>query len=203
MNSSSSSLPLPHWKAQLQKALHRHRSQPEARYVQLATVDLQGYPRNRTVVFRGFFNDTDQLQFAVDQRSEKVSQLQQRPQAEVCWYFAKTREQFRLSGVMTLVQDPQDISQDLQTARSHLWDQLSDQSRLLWYWPTPKADQASAADYKVEIPKAATPPPTFVLLVFTPYQVDHLQLKGDLNYPQIRHLYHQQDATWVRRSVNP
>lgn len=45
----------PSWRTLLQAALHRNRSDAGVRYLQLATVDPWGHPRNRTVVFRGFF----------------------------------------------------------------------------------------------------------------------------------------------------
>ncbi|MFN5729491.1 MAG: pyridoxamine 5'-phosphate oxidase, partial [Pseudanabaena sp.] len=42
------------WRSHLARSLHQHRNQPEARFLQLATIDLDQRPRNRTVVFRGF-----------------------------------------------------------------------------------------------------------------------------------------------------
>ncbi|MEO1006929.1 MAG: pyridoxamine 5'-phosphate oxidase, partial [Cyanobacteria bacterium J06638_38] len=41
------------WRSLLSGAIHRNRSQPHSRYFQLATVTPEGYPANRTVVFRG------------------------------------------------------------------------------------------------------------------------------------------------------
>jgi pyridoxamine 5'-phosphate oxidase len=65
------------WRLPLARALHRNRSIPASRYLQLATVRSDGRPANRTVVFRGFAPDTDWLQFVTDSRSQKVEQLGQ------------------------------------------------------------------------------------------------------------------------------
>ncbi len=206
MNSSDeTSIPNPHWRALVQKALYRHRSDPTARYLQLATVTPTGDPRNRTVVFRGFRGDTDQFQFAVDSRSEKIDQIQHHPQAQVCWYFPKTREQFRVTGSLTLVMDPvAHPDPSIYAAdRVQLWRQLSTKGRLLWYWPTPKAPQAAVSDYVEDIPKDSEPPETFVLLLLDPWGVDHLELKGDETYPQLRHLYQRTEQGWSKQAVNP
>jgi len=71
--------------------------------VQLATIRADNRPANRTV-FRGFLEDTDQLKFVIDARSQKVDQIFHQPWAEACWYFPETHEQFRITGCLTLVQ---------------------------------------------------------------------------------------------------
>ncbi|MEL6814600.1 MAG: pyridoxamine 5'-phosphate oxidase family protein [Cyanobacteria bacterium J06598_3] len=91
------------WRSPLSRALHRNRAQPFARYLQLATVRPDGTPANRTIVFRGFLANTNRLMFICDRRSEKTHHTHQNPAAEACWYFTKTREQFRLSGQLTLI----------------------------------------------------------------------------------------------------
>jgi hypothetical protein len=49
------------WREPLARALHRNRSLAYSRYLQLATVRNNGRPANRTVVFRGFLENTNQL----------------------------------------------------------------------------------------------------------------------------------------------
>ncbi|MGK7884635.1 MAG: pyridoxamine 5'-phosphate oxidase, partial [Crocosphaera sp.] len=63
------------WRSILARALHRNRSLPNSRYFQLATVNFEGKPTNRTLVFRGFLNQTNQLQIITDSRSEKINQI--------------------------------------------------------------------------------------------------------------------------------
>ncbi len=206
--SDSASLSL-NWRAQLSASLHRHRSDPSSRYLQLATVDTSGHPRNRTIVFRGFLEGTECLQFATDSRSDKVSQLQHHPWSELCWSFAKTREQFRIAGsvqvIMAAHHMPEGQQHTYQRERMQLWEQLSDNSRLLWYWPDPKAKRAEAQDFIPSLPAAAAdhPPENFVMLLLSPTAIDHLQLKGDKHYPQMRHLYSKREQGWICQAVNP
>ena len=63
------------WRSPLARALHRNRSLAFARYLQLATVRASGRPANRTVVFRGFLADTNQLKFIIDIRSQRQRKL--------------------------------------------------------------------------------------------------------------------------------
>jgi len=91
------------WRSPLARALHRNRAATESRYLQLATVTPEGHPANRTVVFRGFYGDTDQIKIITDNRTEKIPHLQHHPWAELCWYFSKTREQFRIFGKIWII----------------------------------------------------------------------------------------------------
>jgi PPOX class probable FMN-dependent enzyme len=91
------------WRSLLSRALHKNRSLPYARYFQLATVRADSRPANRTVVFRGFLEDTDQLKIITDSRSQKADQIDHLSWGEACWYFPNTREQFRFAGQLTLV----------------------------------------------------------------------------------------------------
>ena len=50
------------WRSILSRSLHRNRSLANARYFQLATINMNGEPANRTVVFRGFLEETNKLQ---------------------------------------------------------------------------------------------------------------------------------------------
>ncbi|NJR69015.1 MAG: pyridoxamine 5'-phosphate oxidase [Synechococcales cyanobacterium CRU_2_2] len=97
------SLDLAPWRSPLARALHRNRALAHARYLQLATVALSGRPANRTVVFRGFVPGDDRLQLICDRRSQKIEEIHRNPWTEACWYFPKTREQFRLSGSLRLI----------------------------------------------------------------------------------------------------
>ena len=67
--------PLPPWRSSIARALHRNRSLPNARYVQLATVDRDLRPRNRSLVFRGWLEPGSQVKFVTDVRSTKAIDL--------------------------------------------------------------------------------------------------------------------------------
>ncbi len=189
------------WRSAIAHALHRNRSLVYARYLQLATLQANGRPANRTLVFRGFLEDTNQLKFITDNRSAKTDQIQQQPWAEVCWYFPNTREQFRITGCLTLVSGD-DSDHNLQPARIAMWQELSDAARLQFAWPHP-------GKLRVENPEAFAPPapepvqpvPNFCLLLLDPVQVDHLELRGE---PQNRWLYYRDDQQeWSSQAINP
>lgn len=189
------------WRSLLARALHKNRSLPYARYFQLATVRSDGYPANRTVVFRGFLGDTNQLKMITDARSEKADQINHQPWSEVCWYFPNTREQFRLTGQLTLVgvSHPDPV---LQQARQATWQDLSDSARLQFAWPHPNAAREKKDDaFSPPPPSSELPLPNFCLLLLDPIRVDHLELRGD---PQNRWLYEKYNSDdWSKQAVNP
>ncbi|MBW4684880.1 MAG: pyridoxamine 5'-phosphate oxidase family protein [Komarekiella atlantica HA4396-MV6] len=184
------------WRSAIAHALHRNRSLVYARYLQLATVRADGRPANRTLVFRGFLEDTNQLKFVTDARSDKAEQIQQQPWAEVCWYFPNTREQFRISGYLTLIGDD-----NSHPARITTWQELSDAGRLQFAWPHPGQPREQKAAFEPPPPDPAHPVPNFCLLLLDPVQVDHLELRGE---PQNRWLYCRNDQQgWSTQEINP
>ena len=201
-------MPLSPWRSPLARALHRNRSLPNARYLQLATVRPDGRPANRTVVFRGFWAGTDQLQFAIDSRSQKTEQILLKAWGEGCWYFPETREQFRILGKLTRVSADQP-DQALSQTRARLWQDLSDAARTQFAWAQPGEPRAATDTFMPPPPDPETPLPNFEVLLLDPEQVDHLELRGD---PQNRCLYSRMprdrmqnpDASpWSVQSVNP
>lgn len=189
------------WRSPLARALHLNRSLVNARYVQLATVREDGRPANRTVVFRGFLDPTDQLKFITDDRSQKLEQIASQPWGEICWYFPKTREQFRLLGQLKAIQaNHPDL--DLVQARQRQWQDLSDAARLQFDWPEPRQPRAGADAFQPSSPEPTQPLANFCLLLLDPVQVDHLELRGE---PQNRSLYQSSPGqkNWSIEVVNP
>jgi pyridoxamine 5'-phosphate oxidase len=188
------------WRPILSGVLHRNRSKPYSRYFQLATVKANGHPTNRTVVFRGFLGDSDQLKIITDSRSQKYIEIQQQSWAEACWYFTETREQFRLAGKLTLV-DAANSHPDLQAARYSTWQELSDNARIQFAWAHPGEQRANLEAFSPPHPDSINPLETFCLLLLDPAQVDHLQLRGN---PQNRWLYVQDESlNWSTTEINP
>jgi pyridoxamine 5'-phosphate oxidase len=194
-------MPIAPWRSPLARALHRNRSRPESRYLQLATVRPDGKPANRTVVFRGFVENSDQLIFITDRRSDKFPQIIQNPWAEACWYFAKTREQIRLSGIISAIttDSPEPNAPKL---RRMIWHQLSDAARSQFLWPTPKQPKQDPTAFLMEPPDPLQPAAEFCLLLLQPLAIDHLELRGE---PQNRTLYEWLETTsdWQCTIVNP
>ncbi len=184
------------WRSPLARALHRNRSLIYARYLQLATVRLDGRPANRTVVFRGFREERDRLVFISDDRSQKQAELRQQPWAEICWYFPKSREQFRILGQVEVVDR---LSAD-QLARTQVWQGLSDNARAQFAWPEPRVSRANPDAFLPQTIDAQQPLESFCILLLEPVEVDHLELRGE---PQNRSIYRLEDTGWDMRSVNP
>ncbi len=188
------------WRSPLALALHNNRHQPYSRYFQLATVQADGRPANRTVVFRGFLDHTDQLKTVIDTRSQKTDQILHQPWGEVCWYFTETREQFRLAGELTLI-DANYPHPELQQARQSTWQDLSDNARVQFSWPHPGETKANSEAFSPPPPDPANPLTNFCLLLLDPLKVDHLELRGD---PQNRWLYLRSESqVWSTIGVNP
>lgn len=200
------------WRSPLSRALHRNRSQPFCRFLQLATLRTDGTPANRTIVFRGFLDTLaaqgNQLTFISDRRSEKTQQIQQNPDVEICWYFTKTREQFRISGQMTIV-TAEATTAELKYARRQTWQKISEKARQQFDWPHPKAARTEDAEFDVPFPNEKEPLPDFSLLLLAPHTVDYLNLRGN---PQDRVIYTRSrdkkeqsstEHTWTTSLVNP
>lgn len=154
-------VPLPPWRAVLTAALQRHRTQPISRYLQLATVDDGGRPHNRTVVFRGF-GPASEVLVLTDARSGKVAHLQRNPAAEACWYFAGTREQFRLT--LHIALHDASATGAWAVLRRDLWQARKAAGQAEWLGFVPDAPLAEPVD-------------AFVLLAGTVQVVDHLSLR--------------------------
>lgn len=187
------------WRSPLARALHRNRSQPHSRYFQLATVQPDGRPANRTVVFRGFVGDTNLLKIITDTRSQKFDQIVHQPWAEACWYFTVTREQFRIAGEVSLI-DANSPDLDLQKARQSTWQDLSDNARLQFAWPHPGKPRDDQQAFSASFLDPTAPPPNFCLLLLDSTQVEHLELRGD---PQNRWSYLRSGHTWSTTAINP
>jgi len=193
-------MPLAPWKSLITRALHHNRSLAYSRYLQLATIKENGFPANRTVVFRGFLEDTNELKFITDIRSAKAEQISKQPIAEVCWYFPNTREQFRITGELILISD--DSHTNLQPVRIKMWQELSNAARLQFCWPHPgKMRITTATAFTPPAPNPIEPVENFCLLLLAPIQVDHLELRGE---PQNRWVYHRnENQEWLTEAINP
>jgi PPOX class probable FMN-dependent enzyme len=168
--------------------------------VQLATIGLDGRPAVRTVVFRGFLGEGGDLVFTTDARSTKRAEIERAPDAALCWYFAETREQFRLSGVVRLV-DASTADAQLQDARCGAWRSLSDESRTGFTWPAPGEPRDRGTAFPTTPPARDAPLDSFALLIVSVREIDHLELDGD---PQRRWKYAVgEDGRWSCSEVNP
>ena len=181
------------WMKALQRALKRNRREPFSRYFQLASVDDEGVPRVRTVVFRGMAADGESLLLITDGRSSKVEQVKQRAAVEICWYFTISREQFRISGAIAC-HTPED---DPLGERARVWSGLSAAARAQFFWPTPGAPLEGHPAKTVA--DEASMPDNFWVLAVRPEQIDHLVLSKQ----QQRTISTRGAVRWQWNAVNP
>lgn len=202
---------IPTWKDRIGKAITKSRKVRGGNYVQIATVDEMGFPRCRTVVFRGFLvvplttgaTATEALKFITDARSEKISQISTNPRCEMVWWFSQSSEQFRVSGELMPV-SATSLQEGLLKARLDQWKNLSDSAREQFYWNSP----GNAFSGSPTVPvggrslegQILDPPDSFVLLLLVPKAVKYLRLKDNL---AIVDTLAAGSATWVVEKVNP
>jgi pyridoxamine 5'-phosphate oxidase len=188
------------WHSLLDHSLQKHQHEPQSRYFQIATINHLGYPTNRTVVFRGYTADQDLIKFTTDRRSSKVAHISQKPWGEICWYFRQTREQYRIAGILTVV-DAKHPNQQLLAERQDTWQHISDSARSQFLWAAPgKSFQPSPES--TNTPSPTEPVTNFCLVVLQPWRVDHLCLAEP--EPQQRSIYRRdRQGNWLQQRVNP
>eukprot|EP01023_Acetabularia_acetabulum_P014193 TRINITY_DN1696_c0_g1_i2.p1 TRINITY_DN1696_c0_g1~~TRINITY_DN1696_c0_g1_i2.p1 ORF type:complete len:214 (+),score=20.65 TRINITY_DN1696_c0_g1_i2:62-643(+) len=188
------------WKASILLSLETNRSLVYSKYIQLATIKTNGRPANRTIVFRGFLGETDNLTFTTDTRSNKVVEIAANPFGEICWYFPNSREQYRISGTLKVI-DQQYGNQDMMKARTSMWRNMSSGARQQFLWPQPGLPR-ELDDHEKYNPMAPStdsePSDNFCLVVMEPQDVDHILL-----LPNQRFLYWKEENEWKQSEVNP
>ena len=80
-------------------AINRH---APAHTPTFATISLEGRPRLRTIVLRGFEESSMQLWFHTDRRSRKIDELLKNPSAALHVYDRDQKVQLQISGLTTL-----------------------------------------------------------------------------------------------------
>jgi PPOX class probable FMN-dependent enzyme len=160
----------------------------------LATVDWQGRPRARSVVCRRLADDGS-VWIASHARSEKNEHARESKLAELVIWLAQPREQFRLFGEVGVLD-----AEDQTGGRLDLWQDLTDASRALFYWPTPgKPLEPNPAAFPPGMPADKAPPEAFEVLVLRPTQVERLQLRP---HPHARTRWRAERA-WTAEALNP
>lgn len=202
-DSLASELSLPLWRKNLTSSLDLHQKQIQSRYFQLATCNIDGQPRVRTVVFRGFVQNSNVLAIHTDIRSEKCAQLLENPLCEINWYFTESREQYRIAGKVCLVTDN---SSEYRQYRLWHWQQLSlaakaDYTKSVPGIPLPTKTQMASDSEHINAQQLATPHNNFVLLLLQPNAVDHVML---LPSPHERVMYkYDKNGVWQHNSITP
>jgi pyridoxamine 5'-phosphate oxidase len=189
----SSPEPLPPWRPLLRAAREREGRHPQARWLQLASVALDGCPRVRTVVFRGWAGAVA-LDLLTDGRSAKAAELRAQASVELCWLLPRARSQFRLRGAWRLRQPEQERCE-----RQRHWQALSPGGRALWGWPTPGDPLVPGSVFAREMPDGIPLPDHFLLLHIELVQVELLELTG---HPHRRRRW-RAETQWREEDLNP
>lgn len=129
-----------------------------------------------------------------DLRTEKIADLRNNDQGAICWYFARTREQYRFDVKSTILS----LNGDGQTVATY-WHNMSEPGKKQFLWGSPKTPRSSNDLLKVNH-QPDDPPPHFCVIKFVVIGGDYLCLKGN---PQHRELYHKHQGQWQVTSVIP
>ncbi len=138
------------------------------RVATLATVDSVGHPRARTVICRKV-EDDGSLRIASDSRSEKNAQIRGHPFAEMVFWLATSRRQYRVAGPIEVVRgdDPRRVG---------AWSALTDAARALFFWPPPGLTRRRGDDFPERAAPEGEIPASFEVLSMRPDRVEQLDL---------------------------
>lgn len=184
---------LPPWRPLLRAAREREGRNPQARWLQLATVAADGSPRVRTLVFRGWTGPC-QLDLLTDTRSAKAGELADDPRLEIAWLLPRARAQFRLRGLCEALEPAIDRAERLRH-----WRELRPGGRALWGWPAPGAPLEDGAAWPLELREDMPLPAHFAVLRIAIQQVELLELAGS---PHRRRRWCEQNG-WAEQALNP
>ena len=178
---------LPSWRQDLKSSRKKEGKSSSNRWIQLATVSEENEPRLRTVVFRGWNKDSSMI-FFTDRRSEKIGHLKSNPNAEILWFFLKTKSQYRFKGKI------HELSEN-----KNYWDLLSEKSKSSWFWDSPgeviNPKVQSSHAILSNLPKSEN----FVVLNFEIDSVDLLKLVQPVHK---RYLWEKINK-WEKVEINP
>ncbi|KAF7051295.1 hypothetical protein CFC21_059546 [Triticum aestivum] len=191
------------WRALLQRALDANAHLKHSTFFQLATVGAGGRPANRTVVFRGFQEHCDKIQINTDARSNKIGEIKEWPLGEICWYFTDSWEQFRISGIIDVIDgsspDPAKLQQ-----REKAWFASSVKSRSQYLGQSPGVPVANDDHIKdVHIDPSAAPVDAYCLLTLDPEKVDYVNLKSNQRLMFTRTQEGDESSDWMAEKVSP
>ena len=177
---------LPSWRQRLKASQSKEGKLASNRWVQIANVSKNNQPRVRTVVFRGWLDNSTMLIYT-DKRSQKYRDLENNNNIEVLWLFFKTKSQYRFKGKVTELKD-----------NDKYWDNLFDRSKDQWFWPSPgkkidQKDNISSIDNKLSKPN------NFSVLKININEVDLLKLEQPFHK---RYVWKKID-NWECIEVNP
>jgi len=176
----------PLWRQRLKASQSKEGNLVSNRWIQLANVSENNQPRVRTVVFRGWLDNSTMLIYT-DKRSEKYEDLKNNDNIEVLWLFFRTKSQYRFKGRISELKD-----------NDKYWDNLFNRSKDQWFWPSPGKVIDQKNDISLIDNKLAKPN-NFSVLKIKINEVDLLKLEKPLHK---RYIWKEID-NWKCIEVNP
>lgn len=159
----------------------------------LASVDLEGRPRARTVILRRV-DEEGRAWVISSAQSDKNGQLRGLGFAELVVYLPGRREQFRLAGRVRVLGEAEGDGR-----RGEMWASISDAARATFFWPT-IGKPVSGCGPVVESVGASTPmPASFEMIVLSPDRVEHLTTA---RLPHVRTRW-REETGWEAEGINP
>jgi pyridoxamine 5'-phosphate oxidase len=159
----------------------------------LATVDEAGDAQVRSMICRRT-DEFGRIWMTADSRSAKHQQILRHPRAAAVAWFPSSRQQFRFSGSIEILDGSSGDSQWLD-----LWRSLSSETRATFFWPVPGQPRAAVDRSLPRSSEAAQPPACFAVLVMIPIVVECLSMTF---HPHQRVRW-EHERGWRAEQLNP
>ncbi|XP_024379695.1 pyridoxine/pyridoxamine 5'-phosphate oxidase 2 isoform X1 [Physcomitrium patens] len=191
------------WRELLQQAMQSHKHLKHSTHLQLATVRPDGRPANRTLIFRGFVEGSDKLQFTTDSRTHKIEDIKHSPFGEICYHFTNSWEQFRIHGTLDLIGHA-DYESARKSLREKAWFDSSPRARAAFAAPHPGHPKGSEpSEGNLQVDPNQGPLDTFCVLTLDPEEIDYYHAKD-----AVRILFKSSTTeighkVWSQQELNP
>ncbi|EMS49599.1 hypothetical protein TRIUR3_13186 [Triticum urartu] len=135
--------------------------------------------------------------------NEQIGEIKEWPLGEICWYFTDSWEQFRISGIIDVIDgscpDPAKLQQ-----REKAWFASSVKSRLQYLGPSPGVPVANDDHVTdVHLDPSAGPVDAYCLLTLDPEKVDYVNLKSNQRLMFTRTQEGDESSDWMAKKVSP
>uniref|UniRef100_A0A453J807 pyridoxal 5'-phosphate synthase n=4 Tax=Triticinae TaxID=1648030 RepID=A0A453J807_AEGTS len=135
--------------------------------------------------------------------NQQIGEIREWPLGEICWYFTDSWEQFRISGIIDVIDgsslDPAKLQQ-----REKAWFASSVKSRSQYLGQSPGVPVANDDHIKdVHIDPSAGPVDAYCLLTLDPEKVDYVNLKSNQRLMFTRTQEGDEFNDWMAEKVSP
>ena len=179
----------PPWLSHISSAQRKELNFDSSRFIQIATIGVDNRPRVRTVVFRGW-SESYEMKIFIDKRSQKYHELNLNNNIEICWLFSRSKCQFRFRGTSSIILGKENLSH---------WEQLSNESKSMWFWPSPGDEFVVDQPIDLSFKTKECISNNFALLKINITHVDQLLLYKPIHRRRCWIL----KEDWIEKKINP